>query len=382
MGPTPLTGVDQNIPQLSNPAETTSLQSSMLSEPRYLLVGLPPPLPRTATREALERQSTELRAIAHAAMQQVQADYAQIQLMNMENEQLRKKAFTRQPKKKTQGSHARHMTGNEVLDELAYREFEASMKAVLKEAGPRFKAIRKAIADHEKQLLNEVRFEERRKKDEEKAAEKACKDAEKAEEKVRKEVEKAAEKVRKEAEQQAEKARKQSEKQAEKKRKAEEKAEEMAQKAVERAAQKLHLEEMRAEVKRQAAKAPQKKVAKGLAAKKVSKGTVAVENTPLGVSGGPGDEPSQEEADILLNTSSMGNSTPPSPPRPRPRPRPLPKAKCQAQPSTLATHTIPPTPVVELPGRGPVQGADQLDLEAVNQNLGIACQKLRRSTRK
>ena len=143
--------IDTNAPAAAAPA-------------RYLLVGLPPPLPHTASHQALRAQVADLRMIADALCIQVEKDYVQMQLMDGENEKLRKLAFTKEKKKttskKASSSHPQHMTDSEALDALHRVEVELLMKEVFKQAGPQFKAIRKSIDDHYKQLADDMKRQE------------------------------------------------------------------------------------------------------------------------------------------------------------------------------------------------------------------------------
>jgi hypothetical protein len=74
--------------------------------------------------------------------------YAQMQLMDLENERLRKKVFEK-GKWKNQGKltsgHAQHMTVAENLDFLACQDWESKMKDVFKEVASRFRILKKNI---------------------------------------------------------------------------------------------------------------------------------------------------------------------------------------------------------------------------------------------
>ena len=131
----------------------TMLQTTPGIANRYLLVGLPPQLPHSASRQALEAQNEQLRAIANAACIQIQKDYTQMVLMDSENERLRQRAFAKQKKtKRTQTTtHPRHMTSDDVLNALALTDWRAAMKEVHKQAAPAFAAQRKLIDNDIKQ---------------------------------------------------------------------------------------------------------------------------------------------------------------------------------------------------------------------------------------
>jgi hypothetical protein len=55
---------------------------------RHLLIGILPPLPQDASRQALMAQLSDICAIAMAAVEQVQRNYAHMVLMDGENERL------------------------------------------------------------------------------------------------------------------------------------------------------------------------------------------------------------------------------------------------------------------------------------------------------
>ena len=146
---TPTAPLVGNEPSTSKPA--TMLQTTPAIANQYLLVGLPPQLPPSASRNALEAQIEQLRAIANAACVQIQRDYTQMVLMDSENERLRQRAFAKQQKaKKTNAkttAHPRHMTSDEILASLAMEDWRAAMKKVHAEAVPAFAAQRKIIDD-------------------------------------------------------------------------------------------------------------------------------------------------------------------------------------------------------------------------------------------
>ena len=74
----------------------------------------------------------------------LEQDYAQMKLMDLENERLKKKAFTKDQqktaKKKFTSGQAWHMTAHEVIDLLAQQTWESAMADVFKEASEQFKA--------------------------------------------------------------------------------------------------------------------------------------------------------------------------------------------------------------------------------------------------
>jgi len=105
-----------------------------------------------------------LRDIITQAGIALEQDFAQMKLMELENERLRKRAFEKTGRKKqnmpTTG-RARHMTAAENLDWLAHHDWENLMKDVFKEAAPRFKVLKKNITDYQKAIEKERKAAER-----------------------------------------------------------------------------------------------------------------------------------------------------------------------------------------------------------------------------
>jgi len=76
----------------------------------------------------------KLRELLQAAAVQLQKDFAQMKLMDAENERLRKRAFAKKTRKRIEGSgHARHMTAEENLTALELESRKTLWRAVLKE---------------------------------------------------------------------------------------------------------------------------------------------------------------------------------------------------------------------------------------------------------
>jgi hypothetical protein len=127
-------------------------------------IEVPLPLPGTASRQALRAENVMLRDIITQAGIALEEDYAQMKLMDLENQRLRKRAFEKENRKKqnklTSGK-ARHMTAAENLDLLAHQDWESRMKEVLKEAAPRFKILKKNILDYHKALEKTKKTAER-----------------------------------------------------------------------------------------------------------------------------------------------------------------------------------------------------------------------------
>ncbi|KAJ3551385.1 hypothetical protein NM688_g4733 [Phlebia brevispora] len=83
-------------------------------------IPVPPTPPHWASRNTLRDDNKGLRTLLKAATAQMTKDYAQMQLMDLENGQLRQRAFGQEKRKsKKTSTHARHMTGEETLMELA-----------------------------------------------------------------------------------------------------------------------------------------------------------------------------------------------------------------------------------------------------------------------
>ena len=120
---------------------------------------------------------------------ELEQDYAQMKLMDLENEQLHQKAFTKDQqkavRKKLTSGQAHHMTTPKMIDFLAQQTWESAMADLFKEASDCFKAQCKAIDDYHKEITAQK-----------KAVEKACK----AEEHYTKKVQVEAEKARAQAE--------------------------------------------------------------------------------------------------------------------------------------------------------------------------------------
>src|SRR5271155_1427231 len=102
-------------------------------------IAVPPPIPGTSSRQALRAENMMLRDIISQAGIALEKSYAQMKLMDLENERLRKQVFEKGKKKnqnKLTSGHARHMTAAENLDLLARQDWERGIKDVFKEAAP------------------------------------------------------------------------------------------------------------------------------------------------------------------------------------------------------------------------------------------------------
>ena len=130
-------------------------------------IEVPPPLPGTSSRQALRAENVMLRDIIRQAGIALEEDYAQMKLMDLENERLRKQVFERENRSKQSkltSAQARHMTAIEMLDFLARQDWESQMKDVFKELAPQFKILKKNITDYQKAIEKAKKIEENNKK--------------------------------------------------------------------------------------------------------------------------------------------------------------------------------------------------------------------------
>ncbi len=114
----------------------------------------------------------------------LEQDYAQMKLMDLENERLHRKAFAKDQRKATRKKfttgQACHMTAPEMMEQLAQQTWESVMGDLFKEASEKFKAWRKAIDNYHKAIAAEKKEEERARKAADRQAKKLLTDAEKA----------------------------------------------------------------------------------------------------------------------------------------------------------------------------------------------------------
>lgn len=85
-------------------------------------IEVPPPLPGTSSWQAFRAQNMMLQDIITQARIALEEDYAQMKLMDLENERLRKQLLEKGKWKKQNRltlAHAWHMTAAENLDLLA-----------------------------------------------------------------------------------------------------------------------------------------------------------------------------------------------------------------------------------------------------------------------
>jgi DDE superfamily endonuclease len=106
-------------------------------------IEIPPPLPGTSSRQALRAENMTLRDIIKQAGIALEEDYAQMKLMDLENERLRKRVFEKEKQKnphKLSSGRVWHMTAAKQLDLLAQQDWGSCMKEVFKEVALRFKS--------------------------------------------------------------------------------------------------------------------------------------------------------------------------------------------------------------------------------------------------
>jgi hypothetical protein len=170
------------------------------NEARYI-IPLPPALPHAAARKDLRHENQMLRETIHLTEVQLEKDFTQMKLMDLENGRLRKRAFAKEKKKaekkETTQAHSRLMTSSENLDALAEKDFMKQWKDVTKELAPIFKRIRNEISNHEKEIVDAAKRVEKARKEAERAAKKAAAVAEKARKKAERDVAAAARKAAK-----------------------------------------------------------------------------------------------------------------------------------------------------------------------------------------
>jgi DDE superfamily endonuclease len=179
---------DPVVPE-TNPVvdEDSDMIADITVEPeptRRYAIQLPPPLPNSALRQALQSENMMLRDIIEKAGAVLERDYAQMKLMDLENERLRQKAFSKDKQKaankKQNSGQARHMTAPEMMDLLARQTWESAMGDLFKEVSEIFKARKKEIDIHHKAIADEKKAEEKARKAAERQAKKKEAEAEKA----------------------------------------------------------------------------------------------------------------------------------------------------------------------------------------------------------
>jgi hypothetical protein len=171
--------VDDNSNEPENQSAGTS---TTLSQPTFIIHNFPQPLRANASRTSYLIQYEKLRTFALQAKAQMEADYAIKRLMEAENERLRQIIHTKKRERRERrdgGSAARHMTGEEMMEELAKADWEVQMRDVFEEAKPHFKQLRRAIQTYEKEVVEQAKRAERQRqtalKDGEREKQKALK---------------------------------------------------------------------------------------------------------------------------------------------------------------------------------------------------------------
>lgn len=178
------------IPGMPLQSDDPTLNSAQI---QHYKIPVPDPLHHTASRKDLRNENTELRNLLNAAGIQLEKDFAQLKLMDGENERLRKVAFAKEEKrmrkKELTTVHPRHMTDTEMLEKLAQGDWKKKMKDVHQEAVKVFQGLRTAIDQHYKDLDDQAKAAEKERKRQEVAAQRAEKAALVAAEKARKAAE-------------------------------------------------------------------------------------------------------------------------------------------------------------------------------------------------
>ena len=146
-------------------ADTTTTSPPPLPRARFRVI-IPHPLPHTASRNALRAHNSDLINLIQQCGQQIEADFGQMQLMDLENARLRRLAFEREQKRakkgkkdKQESSEAQHMTSTENLEKLAKNDWETAMEPVWKEAKACYKQQEKEIRDHNKKVEEQEKRE-------------------------------------------------------------------------------------------------------------------------------------------------------------------------------------------------------------------------------
>ncbi|KAF5344472.1 hypothetical protein D9758_014145 [Tetrapyrgos nigripes] len=134
-----------------------------------------------ASRETLLAENDHLRSLMEKCVEGMSEMYAHMKLMEVENADLRKRAFDRTTKKKAvYFEGARLMTSLEMLEALARSAWGKWMKEVFTEAQPCFKEIKNRLKAYEKGLADAQKEIDRQKVKEKKEREREEKKAERA----------------------------------------------------------------------------------------------------------------------------------------------------------------------------------------------------------
>ncbi|KAF8997739.1 hypothetical protein BDQ17DRAFT_1329205 [Cyathus striatus] len=315
---------------------TNSTSTSTLHmAPQYILVGLPPPAPFHASRDALQQENANLHKLLEATTTQIQCDYAQKQLMDAENAHFQSHLYGKETKQKQiKGSgHPWHLTSEESLKALAKAEWQQRWKELLCEAMPYLKEKKRAIVATIARQKQEEAQAKHEAEQQEKEALKKKKLEEEALEKIRRAEEQKTEKQRREEEQKREReehaAEKKRKREEEKQRIVQEREEEKQRKEKEREVEKKRKED------EQKKKAEERRIkAAESAAEKALKTAGTRKRTTLtkGKSSRSGsDKPDNDTAKITHHVASI----------PRPKPHPI-AIKHQVDPDSKGVHANTP----------------------------------------
>ncbi|KAF5345707.1 hypothetical protein D9758_013045 [Tetrapyrgos nigripes] len=179
--------IGPRFPTFLTPVLSKNVSSSSDSSENLLpaVTGLRLELPQKsrshASRETLLAENDHLRSLMEKCIEGMSEMYAHMKLMEVENADLRKRAFDRTTKKKAvYFEGARLMTSLEMLEALARSAWGKWMKEVFTEAQPRFKEIKnrlkayeKGLADTQKEIDRQKVKEKKEREHEEKKAERA-----------------------------------------------------------------------------------------------------------------------------------------------------------------------------------------------------------------
>ncbi|KIK53785.1 hypothetical protein GYMLUDRAFT_63563 [Collybiopsis luxurians FD-317 M1] len=118
----------------------------------------------TATSKYLVQENHNLCKIVKGAGQIIEANYAQLKLMEIENAKYCEKTFSKKKQVALNANAACHLTSEETLDLLAWHELKKNVVAIIKELKPKFKSVKKHLADAEKAFQVSQRKAEREEK--------------------------------------------------------------------------------------------------------------------------------------------------------------------------------------------------------------------------
>jgi len=184
---------EPTVPSGSGRTLSTGNPNDNLEVPRFTIT-IPKPLTPLASRVALCAQNSQLRQLIANAAAQMERDYAQMRLMDQENERLCQIAFTKQQAKaakKETTTHARILTNEENTALLERAKLMLIWKSVFSEAKGTFKLCSEAINQYHARQAAEVK----EKAKEEKRKLKVAKEVEEARKKALNQQERALKKL-------------------------------------------------------------------------------------------------------------------------------------------------------------------------------------------